>query len=547
MTRTRASSGTDEVTAAPRRGRGHLFHASRMAVGTLASRISGFGKATLLVYAIGGTSATVGGQVFDVANSAPTFLYGLIAGGVLGAILVPQITQAIADGPAGRDRLDRLLTLTLLGAAIVTALLTAAAPMVVMLYAAGWTPAWLALATAMAYWCLPQVFFFIVYTVLAQLLNAHDRFTAAAWAPALSNLVASAGIVVFLIAVPTGLGDVESWTPGMVALIAGSATLGVVVQALVLLPSLRAIGFRFRPRLGLMGLGAASRIAAWTFLAVLAGQLSYIVVSNVAATAGQVLNEAGTTGASLNSLSYAYLLVLLPHGIATVSLATAMFTSLSRAANTRDFDSFQNNLQRTSALVTLLTLPAAVILAALGPWITTVIWGTPVIGIVLQPLAIGLLGFSQTYVLNRALFALHSGFQPFMNQAIAALVTGCGAAVIGMTAPAEVRVVGIAGVVIVSNSVSWLVAYLSVRRALRKLGAERPRHSFSRLTLSTWVSASVSAITAWALVAATTSWAETSNVAMTVAGILVAVSAIGVFALVNLVVARPTRIRSLLS
>ncbi len=547
MTRTRAISEAGELTAVPRRGRGHLVHASRMAVGTLVSRISGFGKATLLVYAIGGTSAAVGGQVFDVANSAPTLLYGLIAGGVLGAILVPQITQAIADGPTGRDRLDRLLTLTLLGAVIVTALLTAAAPLVVMLYAAGWTPAWVALATAMAYWCLPQVFFFIVYTVLAQLLNAHDRFTAAAWAPALSNLVASAGIVVFLIAVPTGLGDVESWTPGMVTLIAGSATLGVVVQASVLLPSLRAIGFRFRPRLGLMGLGAASRIAAWTFLAVIAGQLSYIVVSNVAATAGQVLNEAGISGASLNSLSYAYLLVLLPHGIATVSLATAMFTSLSRAANARDFVSFQNNLQRTSALVTLVTLPATVVLTALGPWITTVIWGTPVIGIVLQPLAIGLLGFSQTFVLNRALFALRSGFHPFINQAVAALVTGSGAAAIGVTAPAEMRVVGIAGVVIVSNSMSWLIAYLSVRRVLRKSGAERPMHSFAWLRLSTWLSAGIAAAVAWASVAATRSWAETSLVGMTAAGIVVAVATVGVFTLVTAVVVRPARIRGLLS
>ncbi|WP_440711712.1 murein biosynthesis integral membrane protein MurJ [Herbiconiux sp. YIM B11900] len=518
-----------------------------MAGGTLASRVSGFAKATLLIYAIGATSSAVGGQAFDVANSAPTFLYGLIAGGILGAILVPQITHSIADGRDGRNRLDRLLTLTLLGAVVVTAALTTAAPLIVMLYAAGWTPAWLALATSMAYWCLPQVFFFILYTVLAQVLNAHDRFAAAAWAPVVSNLTACGGIVVFLIVVPTGLGSVDSWTPGMVALIAGSATLGVVMQSLVLLPSLRAIGFRFRPRLGFTGLGAATRIAAWTFLAVLAGQLAYVVVSNVAATAGQELNKAGIDGASLNTLSLAYMLVLLPHGIATVSLATAMFTSLSRAANARDYVTFQSNLQRTGSLVTLTTLPVAIALAALGPWITQIVWGSPIIGTVLQPLAIGLIGFSQTFVLNRALFALHRGFQPFINQAIAAFITATGATVIGVSAPPEMRVIDIAIVVILSNTMSWLIAHLTFRASLRRLGVEVLPHTHARLQLSIWTAAATAALVAWALVIASSSWAQQSVTEMIISCVGIAISIVLTFAAVTVSIANPSRLRELLS
>ena len=57
-----------------------------MMAATLVSRALGFLKAMLLVAAIGGTSEAIGGQTFEIANSAPTYLFALIAGGVLGVL-----------------------------------------------------------------------------------------------------------------------------------------------------------------------------------------------------------------------------------------------------------------------------------------------------------------------------------------------------------------------------------------------------------------------------------------------------------------------------
>lgn len=78
---------------------------------------------------IGGTSVAVGGQAFAVANELPTNVYDLVAGGLLGAILVPEIVRS-TKAPGGGD-LDRLLTLTIVGALLLTLALTWLAPALV--------------------------------------------------------------------------------------------------------------------------------------------------------------------------------------------------------------------------------------------------------------------------------------------------------------------------------------------------------------------------------------------------------------------------------
>ena len=103
--------------------------------------------------------------------------------------------------------------------------------------------------------CLPQIFFYGLYTILGQVLNAHGRFAGYMWAPALANIVAIAGLVWFQRAgFPTSAAPAD-WTPEMIAILAGSATLSIVVQALSLVIPLRRIGFRYRPVWGIRGHG----------------------------------------------------------------------------------------------------------------------------------------------------------------------------------------------------------------------------------------------------------------------------------------------------
>jgi len=464
-------------TAVEKTGPGVRGAVGSMMLATLVSRALGFVKAILLVAAVGGSSKAVGGQAFEIANTAPTYLFALIAGGVLGAVLVPQIVRNLHAGPAGQEDTDRLLTVVLVGGAAATLILTLAAPAIVWLYATPWSAEWRALATAMAYWCLPQVFFLIAFAVLSQILNARGVFGAPAWAPACANLVGIGGIVVFLVLLPSGLDGVDTWSPLMIAVLSGSATLAIAVQALLLWIPLRRIGFRMRFRRGFGGLGQMSALAGWTLAGVIAGQAAYLVTANVANQAGQTLNHLRLDGPSLNSLSMAYLLMLLPHGIVTVSLTTALYTRMSGAAARQDLAEVTSLSQATSKPVAYVSVCAAAAFVALGPLLATVVFvGNAPIGQVLQVLALGLPGFSQAYLLNRTSFALQDARGPFVTQLVIAGLTAAGAAA-ALLLPPQFMVLGIAAGISVANTAGWVTAHLCLRHTLSVRGQARTARS----------------------------------------------------------------------
>src|SRR5699024_5979310 len=134
-----------------------------MTAGTMTSRALGFVKASMLAMAIG--VHYVQADAFDVANKVPNTLYMLLAGGVVNAVLVPQIVRASKREAGGEDFTNRLLTLSFMILAGVSIVATAAAPVLVWLYSSGWSDEQLALSTAFAFWCLPQLFFYGLYTL----------------------------------------------------------------------------------------------------------------------------------------------------------------------------------------------------------------------------------------------------------------------------------------------------------------------------------------------------------------------------------------------
>ncbi len=255
-----------------------------MALGTVASRLLGFVRTSTLTAVVGiGLAA----DTFDVANTLPNQFYLLLAGGVLNAVLVPQITKAASHDDGGHEFVNRLLTISFAIIAAATVVVTMLAPFLVRLFSQGWDDEALGLATAFAFICLPQVLLYGLYTLLGQVLNARGHFAAYMWAPAAANLVAIAGLVVFRFAFGTEI-SVGEWTGPMIWLLAGTATLGVAAQAAVLVVPLRRSGFRYRPVWGIRGsgLGSASRVALWTFAAIGVSQLGFIVTSKVMTRAG---------------------------------------------------------------------------------------------------------------------------------------------------------------------------------------------------------------------------------------------------------------------
>ena len=487
--------GTPDAQGAgepPARAGGSLLRSSAlMAAGTLTSRVLGLVRAVVLVWAIGALGS---GDAFAVANTLPNSLFILIGGGVLNAVLVPQIVRAAGDPDGGQEYVDRLLTLSVAFLAAATVVVTAAAPLLVRLYASEWSPDQLALATVFAVWCLPQVFFYGLYTVLGQVLNARGSFGPYMWAPVVNNVVSIAGMLVFVALFGRDDGrDPASWTPDLVAVFAGSATLGVVAQALVLVPVLRRSGFTWRPRWGVRGVGlqSAARASAWTFAALAVGQLAFlytnIVINGSSQNAGR---PAGRT-----VYDQAFLLFMLPHSLVTVSLVTAVFTSMSTAAAAGRVDAVRSDLSvalRTTGVATVLATAAFLVLG--GDLVRVLYVGsdedtTAGIARVATAMVLGLVPFSALYLFQRVFYAYEDARTPFLLQLLVVGVWSAGNLLSSWLLPGRLVVVGVAASMSVANLVGAAAALFPLHLRLSGVDGARVVTTHLRLLLAAAVAA----------------------------------------------------------
>lgn len=475
-----------------------------MASGTLVSRVLGLVRQTMTIAVVG--IAGLVGDAWNAANTLPNLFHLILAGGVLNAVIVPQIAKA-ARRDDGEVYVNRLLTIAMTIMGLATLLLTLAAPLLVRLVvSSGWSDDARGLAIAFAFICLPQMFFYGLYTLLGQVLNAHSRFGAFMWAPALANVVAIAGLAWFLL---TGRGqstEVGSWDATMIWVLAGSATLSIIVQALVLLPPLRAIGFRYRPTWGLRGsgLGAASRMAMWAFAAVTVGQLGYFVTTRVLTGATDRADAAGELAAGLNAYSFAFLIFMLPHSIITVSLVTAIFTRLSHSAQDGDTAAVTADLRRGMRMPAVLLIPGTIAMVLLAPWILRAILpGTPgdeaaLATGVFVAMALGLVPYGWFYLVQRACYAYEDGRTPFVLQL---LVTGTAVSftLLALTRPFGEAATWVGVGQTVSNVLGAVVGLTILRRRLGPLGLGAVVRQNVRLLVASGAGALVAGAAAWLL------------------------------------------------
>ncbi len=464
--------------AAPRPRSGLARATAVMAGGTLVSRVLGLASRALLAALLGTTALNLAANAFDVANKLPNLIYALVAGGALNAVLVPQIIRADKDGARGREFLDRLFTMATAGLLLLAVGLTLAAEPLVRLYTGGgFTAPQFDLAVVFALWCIPQLFFYGVYTLFGQLLNARGSFGPYTWAPVVNNVVAITGLLLFWALHGTQQAtDPSTWTPAMVALLAGSATLGVAAQAVVLLVPLRRIGFSWQLRWGLRGVGfrSAGVVAAWTFAGIVVSQLVFVLVSRVGAAASAATEgtpEAAVT-ASTAAWTFAFLLYMLPHGLLAVSLVTAVFTRVSGDAHSGDTRGVASTTRSTMRVLLVgMTLPAAG-LVLFGRHITALLFGetgpqAAVVGQVVVAMALGLPFFSVLYLVRRVFYAFEDGRTPFWITLVTAGVWAAGTVATPLVLPPSLWVAAVA----LSMSAGEVVALVVALRLLhRRLG-----------------------------------------------------------------------------
>ncbi|WEV59068.1 murein biosynthesis integral membrane protein MurJ [Bifidobacterium sp. ESL0728] len=394
-----------------------------MAVGTAASRVTGQIRTILLAAALGTTGLAA--NAYQAGSTIPQVIFTLVSGGIFNAVLVPQIVRTLKAKDA-EDRLNKLITFAIVLLAGVTALVAALTPLLVRLYVhAG--PDMLALSTSFTFWCVPQIFFYGLYTVIGQILAAKDHFGTYAWSSVGANVISCIGFTVFIFVFgrsshqPLGY-----WTAGKMALTAGTWTLGVAFQALILFVPLFRIGIHYRPSWGIRGIGLRSMgsVAAWSLGIVVAGQISNIVNTRVLtsipgkAAAAQHLSQFDVAGNA--SYQNAYTIYILPYSLIAVSVATAVFPKIAQAIADRNIDAARGDLSESLRNVWLMmcfftvafvVMPTPIALALL-PSVSVkeaVLMAAP-----MSLLSLSLPISSAYLLIQRTFYGFEDGYHPFL-------------------------------------------------------------------------------------------------------------------------------------
>ncbi|MFT4123010.1 MAG: murein biosynthesis integral membrane protein MurJ [Microbacteriaceae bacterium] len=459
----------------PGLGRASALFAS----GTMVSRLLGFVSQVLLAQTIG--TQGVPTDMFGIANQLPNNIYAIVAGGLFSAVFVPAIVRAGLESDGGQAFVNRLVTLGIVVFTALGVVATLAAPALVRLYAdASVSAGGIALATAFAYWCLPQVLFYALYSLFGEVLNARSVFGPFTWVPALNNVVAIAGLVLFrtLFDIEAARASADSWTPLMVGVLGGSATLGVAVQAFGLVFFWRRAGLGYRPdfRWRGAGLGAAGRAAAWTFGMVLVGQLAGVVQTRVASLASG-------EGASVRVLTSSWLVFMLPHSIAAVSIATPYFTRMATHARDGRLDRLRDDFAASLTAIGLIMTFASAGLIVLGYPFSAVFsqhgWtDVSAMAPVLMAFLVGLVPFSALFVMRRTFYALDDTRTPFLATLVQSALFVALVLPVALL-PSGVIAFGIAAVTTLAGCVQTALALALLRRRLGSLhgGTVLRRHT----------------------------------------------------------------------
>jgi putative peptidoglycan lipid II flippase len=402
-----------------------LFRASGiMAIGTILSRITGFFRAILAV-AVLGTALLA--DSYNVANTMPNILYNLLVGGALTAIFVPQLVRSFSDEDGGNGFASRLVT-TISGILLLLVLIGVIfAPALVRLYAPEFTTSGFEkefeIAVAFTRYCLPQIFFLGLFTMLGQVANARGSFAPLMWAPIANNLVVIAifaGVLIMQQSI-----SVENITDGQIQLLGWGTTLGIVVQALILIPVVKRSGIRLQPIFGVAGLGKSFSLAGWTLVYVLISQIGYLITVNVATSAAVRSAQAGiATGVGFTPFTSAYYIMLLPYSIVTISIVTALLPHLSKLAIEKNTLEVKKQLIRAIRMCGVVTVPSSVAFLLFGSLMTEVLYfgisleDSRYIGYVLSALSLGLVAFSINLILIRGFNA----FEDTRTQVISILI-----------------------------------------------------------------------------------------------------------------------------
>lgn len=364
------------------------------------SRLSGLAR-EIIIGARFGTSAEY--DAYLAAFRIPDLLFQLAAGGALGSAFIPVFAGYWLKHDKGVawllfSRMLNLISLVLIVLSAGAAFF--AEPIVRVVLAPGFTPEQQTLTASLMRLMLVGTVVFGASGLIMGALNATQHFLAPAAAPVLYNVA--------IIVAAYALAPVYGVYGLVVGVVAGSAA-----HLLVQLPVLMRKGYRYRPSISFTD-PAVRKVALLMgprVLGLLFVQLHFLVNTILASRLG---------AGALSALNYAWLLMLLPHGIIAQGIATVVFPTFSAQTAAGQIDAFRHTFERSLRVVVFLVAPSAVLLLVLRrPTISILLergaFNTESMILVaygLQFYVIGLLFHSMLEIIVRGFYALQDTWTP---------------------------------------------------------------------------------------------------------------------------------------
>jgi putative peptidoglycan lipid II flippase len=376
-----------------------------MAVGTVASRLTGFLRTAAIAAAVGAVASSHNplADPYNTANIIPNIVYDLLLGGVLTSVIVPTLVRARQnDDDGGTGYAQTILTLTTVGLVVVTVLAELCAPWIARLYSSDH-----ARTLTFLRWFLPQLLFYGIGAVAGAVLNTRNKFALPMVLPVINNIVVISCAAAYL-AMPG-----SKTSPSRLLVLEAGTTLGVIGMTLPLLPAVRAAGVPLRWKWNLRhpGLRQARSLAGWTVGYVIVTQVGFAVVVHLSSKVK-----------GFSAYSNAYQIFQLPYAIAGVSVVTALLPAMSRHAAAGRLLLLRDTVSRSLRLTGALVVPASILLVLLArPVAVLIFWhGTTtlaqarLVGDVIAIFSVGLVPFTLQQVLLRAFYARQDSRTPFV-------------------------------------------------------------------------------------------------------------------------------------
>ena len=465
-----------------------------MALGTVASRGTGFLRTLVLVIALGQSTLA---DAYNNSNTLPNTVYYLMLGGIFTSVVVPMLVRAAKEDPdRGEGYAQRIYSLGVVSLLLITVVATLLAGPIVDLYGSNITNAGEHhVMVEFAYFFIPQIFFYGMDSLLGAVLNVRGRFGPNMWTPVINNVVV---ILVALLYMATDHSiSADTVSSFGVNLLGIGTTLGIVIQSLCLFPIMWRAGFSMRLTFDFRRseISEIGRMSGWMFGYVVTQWLGNLVaqrVANSASNSAAHLHPA-VTGVGFSAYSYAYQLFQLPYAIVGISVISALLPRMSGHATDRRYSLVRDDFSKGVRIASVIVVPAAVFLGVLGAPIAELLFAhgrtttdeARYIGEVFGAFSVGLVPFMFTQLQLRVFYSFRENKTPAILGMVMLIVGVIGYLVALEVLPPTRTVIGLAFAYDLVTVSGAILAWPLLLRRIGSLDGWRITRSLVRMFLAT--------------------------------------------------------------